>query len=304
MIYYTECITLLCVIVFALYIRQEVGLKKIVRELQIKRKNNSSVVLTTKTYSRSLDQVIQEINDLFAELQVLQITTQQEKSTLDLAIHNITHDIRTPLTIANGYLYQLRHTELMEDTKQIIEKIECNLKKVANRLEILLEYQDLLESNVKPKLTVFNFSRFFTNQLMAYYDSLTQKQFKVSLEIQEDLRIENDEELLSRILQNLFSNILKHGQDELDIRLQKEGKFVQLILLNKTRQPIVNLSNLTARFYSENLSESENSSGLGLYIVQELVTLSHGYLELSAGEDDFQVIVSWQLIQGKHTKIK
>lgn len=304
MIYYAGCITLLCLIVCILYVRQEVGLRKIVRELQIKRRNNSNVVLTTKTYGQSLDQVIQEINELFAELQMLQITTQQEKSTLDLAIHNITHDIRTPLTIANGYLYQLRHTELTEDTKQMIGKIERNLKTVANRLEVLLEYQDLLEDNVKPQLIPLNFSRFFTNQLMAYYDSLTQKKFKVSLEIEEDLWIENDPDLLSRILQNLFSNILKHGQKELGICLQREEKFMRLTLYNKTRQPIVNLTHLTTRFYSENLAESEDSSGLGLYIVQELVTLSHGYLELSAAKDDFQVIVSWPLIQEEHTKIR
>lgn len=302
MIYYTVFITFLCLLVGSLYVRQVLGIKKSAQEIQEKRKNHSNVVLTTKTYSRALNQMIQEINDLFSELQMLQITSQQEKATLDLAIHNITHDIRTPLTIANGYLYQLKRTNLAADATQTLDKIEKNLKTVANRLEVLLEYQDLLENNVKPDLVALNFSQFFKEQLLTYYDSLTQYQFKVTLEIEEDLWIENDLELLERILQNLFSNTLKHGQDDLTIRLHREGKFMQLILRNKTQQPIINLARLTTRFYSENLADSEDSSGLGLFIVQELVTLSQGYLELSAEEEDFQVMLSWPLVQVKNTK--
>ncbi|MDT2835586.1 hypothetical protein P7H50_01495 [Enterococcus durans] len=49
---------------------------------------------------------------------------------------------------------------------------------------------------------------------------------------------------------------------------------MQLILRNKTQQPIINLACLTTRFYSENLADSEDSPGLGLFIIQELVRVS------------------------------
>jgi signal transduction histidine kinase len=299
MSYYTILITILFLIVSILYIRQELGVKKTVQQLQEKRKSNSNVVVTSKSYNRSFEQLIQEINMLFDELQTLRITSQQEKATLDLAIHNITHDIRTPLTIANGYLYQMKRGDLTEDEINLLNQIDKHLKTVANRLEVLLEYQDLLENNIKPELVPLDFSQLFKKQLVNYYDSLVQRQFNVTLEIEEDLWIENDAELLERVLQNIFSNALKHGQAELAIQLQRRGKFAELVLRNKTQQPIVSLDHLTTRFYSENMADSEDSSGLGLFIVQELVTLSHGYLELSTEQNDFQVVLSWPAIQPK-----
>ena len=284
-------------LVSILYLRQQIGLKHLLQSVQEKRETNTNKSLTTKTYSRSFDRIIQEFNRLFLELQALQITSQQEKATLDLAIHNITHDIRTPLTIANGYLYQLKKTKLSEEEAQIIQKIDRNLKTVADRLEVLLEYQNLLENNVKPELVPLDFSQFFKRQLVTYYDSLTKQKFSVKLDITEDLWIENDPELLVRILQNIFSNVLKHGRNTLTIRLQQKGKFAQLSVMNESKQPIRDLERLTTRFYSENLAEIEDSSGLGLFIVQELMTLSHGYLELASEGRKFELTISWPVIE-------
>ncbi|WP_291293172.1 HAMP domain-containing sensor histidine kinase [Enterococcus sp.] len=297
MIYYAVFITFMCLLVSILYLRQQIGLKHLLQSVQEKRETNTNKSLTTKTYSRSFDRIIQEFNRLFLELQALQITSQQEKATLDLAIHNITHDIRTPLTIANGYLYQLKKTKLSEEEAQIIQKIDRNLKTVADRLEVLLEYQNLLENNVKPELVPLDFSQFFKRQLVTYYDSLTKQKFSVKLDITEDLWIENDPELLVRILQNIFSNVLKHGRNTLTIRLQQKGKFAQLSVMNESKQPIRDLERLTTRFYSENLAEIEDSSGLGLFIVQELMTLSHGYLELASEGRKFELTISWPVIE-------
>jgi signal transduction histidine kinase len=297
MIYYAVFVTFMCLLVSILYLRQQIGLKHLLQSVQEKRETNTNKSLTTKTYSRSFDRIIQEFNCLFLELQALQITSQQEKATLDLAIHNITHDIRTPLTIANGYLYQLKKTKLSEEEAQIIQKIDRNLKTVADRLEVLLEYQNLLENNVKPELVPLDFSQFFKRQLVTYYDSLTKQKFSVKLDITEDLWIENDPELLVRILQNIFSNVLKHGRNTLTIRLQQKGKFAQLSVMNESKQPIRDLERLTTRFYSENLAEIEDSSGLGLFIVQELMTLSHGYLELASEGRKFELTISWPVIE-------
>lgn len=297
MIYYAVFVTFMCLLVSILYLRQQIGLKHLLQSVQEKRETNTNKSLTTKTYSRSFDRIIQEFNCLFLELQALQITSQQEKATLDLAIHNITHDIRTPLTIANGYLYQLKKTKLSEEEAQIIQKIDRNLKTVADRLEVLLEYQNLLENNVKPELVPLDFSQFFKRQLVTYYDSLTKQKFSVKLDISEDLWIENDPELLVRILQNIFSNVLKHGRNTLTIRLQQKGKFAQLSVMNESKQPIRDLERLTTRFYSENLAEIEDSSGLGLFIVQELMTLSHGYLELASEGRKFELTISWPVIE-------
>ena len=93
---------------------------------------------------------------------------KREKQTLDMAISNIAHDIRTPLTIASGYTQQLIKSP--EDKAETLQKIAQHLDLVSKRLEALLEYRRLMEGAVKPKLEEVDLSAFITKKTLAYYD--------------------------------------------------------------------------------------------------------------------------------------
>jgi hypothetical protein len=92
-------------------------------------------------------------------------------------------------------------------------------------------------------------------------------------------------------LQNLLGNLLKHGQGQGRISLSVQADQLQIRLDNQMAQPIQQVRYLTKRFYSENLSEVESSSGLGLYISQQVVQLLGGNLLLSSKNLDFSVII-------------
>lgn len=62
---------------------------------------------------------------------------------MDMAISNIAHDIRTPLTVASGYAQQSLRSSREDD--MAMEKISKNLLTVSKRLEALLEYRRLTE---------------------------------------------------------------------------------------------------------------------------------------------------------------
>lgn len=269
------------------------SLKRLRQDIQQKRATQTNLLLTSQKENPELASIIQELNDLFYELQQIQILNQREKQTLDLAIHNITHDIRTPLTIASGYTQQL----LKKEPEQLtLQKIQKNLQTVSQRLEILMEYQNLLEENVQPEFTQLNLSQVLTEEALKYYQTLTDQHFQVTTAIPENIWIENDREILERICQNLFGNVIKHGEDHLSIRLETNQNYAIITLQNQSQQPIENLDQLTTRFYSENMSETEKSSGLGLYITKELVELTKGFLEMTYQEPDFSVKIYWPLI--------
>lgn len=85
----------------------------------------------------------------------------------------------------------------------------------------------------------------------------------MQVELAEGLELETDPEILERIVQNMISNVLKHGRKAASISLKKEGDHCIFTVKNIVQQPIQYLDKLTNRFYSENLSSSEESSGLG-----------------------------------------
>lgn len=266
------------------------ALKKLRQDIQKKRGTQTNLLLTSQKKDLELESVIHELNEVFHELQQIQILNQREKQTLDLAIHNITHDIRTPLTIASGYTQQLIKKEPDQPT---LQKIQKNLKTVSQRLEILMEYQNLLENNVQPDFAPVNLSQVLTEELLKYYQTLTTQQFTVTTDLAENIWIENDREILARIFQNLFGNVIKHGKSALIVRLAADSQQAIITIQNQSRQPIEKLDKLTTRFYSENMSETEKSSGLGLYITKELVELTRGSLTMTYEEPDFSVKISW-----------
>lgn len=278
------------------YLTLRSSLRKLAKEIEEKRISQTNVILTNPEHQVILDPLIHEVNQVFNELQEIRIMSQQEKKTLDLAIHNITHDIRTPLTIASGFTQNL--LKEVPEQQEKLAKIQKNLTTVSQRVEVLLEYQDLLEANVQPQFQQLDLSQIVKENLLHYYSSLTEQNFEAEVDIEEGVLIESDPEILQRIFQNIFSNILKHGEKQLSVKLSSDDKWAYVQIQNQSQQEIKNLNKLTSRFYSENMSETEKSSGLGLYITKELVELTQGYLTMKYQDQQFCLEIAWHLVRG------
>ena len=280
---------LVLVILFALislflaigFIRYHLAVKDVAQQIRRKRQTGSQNRLAPAAHAPSILELTEEAELLFREL---------DKKTLDMAISNIAHDIRTPLTIASGYTQQLLKDDSQE-SQQLI-KIADSLGMVSKRLEALMEYRRLMEGAIRANVQPTDISQLVTQQLFTYYDAFQKAQIDLQVELAEGLELETDPEILERIVQNMISNVLKHGRKAASISLKKEGEHCIFTVKNIVQQPIQYLDKLTNRFYSENLSSSEESSGLGLYITQQLVEILGGDLTMKAEDDWFELRVS------------
>ena len=273
-------------------VRYHLTIRSLTSQIRDKRRTGSQVRLTLRDQSPSLVALTDEVEQLFQEIDKMSFVTQQEKKTLDMAISNIAHDIRTPLTIASGYTQQLLKDADKDQMDQQLQKIADNLSMVSRRLEALMEYRRLMEGAIRPKLQRVDLSQLVTQQLFAYYDAFQRAGIDLEVDLSENLLLETDSDIFDRIVQNMLSNVLKHGQEAASISLKNEGQKVIFQVKNKVRKPILHLDKLTNRFYSENLSSSEESSGLGLYITQQLVEILGGDLTIQAEDDWFELIVA------------
>ena len=273
-------------------VRYHLTIRSLTSQIRDKRRTGSQVRLTLRDQAPSLVALTDEVEQLFQEIDKMSFVTQQEKKTLDMAISNIAHDIRTPLTIASGYTQQLLKDADKDQMDQQLQKIADNLSMVSRRLEALMEYRRLMEGAIRPKLQRVDLSQLVTQQLFAYYDAFQQAEIDLDVDLSENLLLETDSDIFDRIVQNMLSNVLKHGREAASISLKKEGQKVIFQVKNKVQKPILHLDKLTNRFYSENLSSSEESSGLGLYITQQLVEILGGDLTIQAEDDWFELIVA------------
>jgi len=270
---------LINIILLVSLIRYHLAVRDLSRQIEEKIRSGSMKRIGVNFFSKTILRLHNQIENLFQEVEQNQLIMKHEKRTLDMAISNIAHDIRTPLTIASGYTQQLIKNP--EPNPETLNKIAHHLYLVSKRLEALLEYRHLMEGAVKPKLEELDLSTFITKKTLAYYDVFQSSQIVLDFNVEPGLKTTTDEDLLDRILQNLLGNVLKHGKEQARLSLKKGEKGLVLEIYNLVKKPIKNIDNLSNRFYSENMSDTEESSGLGLYITEELVHLLGAEMKLS-----------------------
>ena len=290
MIYILISILLLINIILAIsLIRYHIAIRDLSRQIEEKIRSGSMKRIGVNFFSKTILRLHNQIENLFQEVEQNQLIMKREKRTLDMAISNIAHDIRTPLTIASGYTQQLiKHPDNSSET---LNKIAHHQDLVSKRLEALLEYRHLMEGAVKPKLEEIDLSTFITKKTLAYYDVFQTSHIVLDFNVEPGLRTTTDGDLLDRIIQNLLGNVLKHGKEEARLSLKKEKNKLVLEIDNLVKKPIKNIDNLSNRFYSENLSDTEESSGLGLYITEELVHLLGEEMKLNTDGKWFSVFI-------------
>ena len=270
-------------------IRYHIAIRDLSRQIEEKIRSGSMKRIGVNFFSKTILRLHNQIENLFQEVEQNQLIMKREKRTLDMAISNIAHDIRTPLTIASGYTQQLiKHPDNSSET---LSKIAHHQDLVSKRLEALLEYRHLMEGAVKPKLEEIDLSTFITKKTLAYYDVFQSSQIVLDFNVEPGLKTTTDEDLLDRIIQNLLGNVLKHGKEKARLSLKKEENRLVLQIDNLVKKPIKNIDNLSNRFYSENMSDTEESSGLGLYITEELVHLLGADMKLVADGEWFSVFI-------------
>ena len=270
-------------------IRYHIAIRDLSKQIEEKIRSSSMKRIGVNFFSKTILRLHNQIENLFQEVEQNQLIMKREKHTLDMAISNIAHDIRTPLTIASGYTQQLiKHPDNSSET---LSKIAHHQDLVSKRLEALLEYRHLMEGAVKPKLEELDLSTFITKKTLAYYDVFQSSHIVLDFNVEPGLKTSSDEDLLDRIIQNLLGNVLKHGKGKARLSLKKEENRLVLEIDNLVKKPIKNIDNLSNRFYSENMSDTEESSGLGLYITEELVHLLGADMKLVADGEWFSVFI-------------
>nr|WP_232339138.1 HAMP domain-containing sensor histidine kinase [Bifidobacterium choladohabitans] len=201
---------------------------------------------------------------------------------------DLTHDIKTPLTVARGYAQLLK--EGSADQEQL-GKILNNLQSVDHYLHYLMDFNLIQEKSVSLDLTRVNLSALVQQELFNAFDSLTARSVIVEPRIQNGVEISTDQTMVSRIIQNLIGNWLKYAQDSawVDLHQDEDGR-IHLDFGNEIKGGAVDVDRLMERFQTDDQSRTEiRSTGLGLSIVDSLVDSLGGSMRLESANGIFLV---------------
>lgn len=206
-------------------------------------------------------------------------------------ITNITHDIKTPLTSIINYTDILAKKEEMdEEAKAYIKILGRNSQRMKDLIVDMLEASKAASRNVKVEKNFIEFNELFLQIYGDFDDQFVKKSLELKYNSdEENIYMYTDGNILSRIMQNLLSNINKYA---------REGTNVEVDVCSKGDLTI-KISNISSRKFDEkdliledafvkfDKSRNTNGSGLGLYITKNLVELLGGKFNIHLKDDLF-----------------
>lgn len=134
------------------------------------------------------------------------------------------------------------------------------------------------KSYEKPK-DICNVRQILCDTLFLFYDDLNERGMQVELAIPEEyFELYGNAEDLKRIFMNIMKNIRNHGCLEVSVSMEKVENQTRIVFENRTAEKLpCSLSDVFERFYKGDSARStQDSTGLGLCIVKELVEQMNG----------------------------
>lgn len=225
------------------------------------------------TDNKALQELCAQINRLLVDRQKIKADYRKKEISYKKMLSNISHDIKTPLTVILGYLEMMR---LADGENEELRKVEAKAGQVMELIDRFFTLAKLEAGDMELEIGRINVSELCRESMLGYYDILQGKDFTVELSIPEkDIFAQGEARAVDRILNNLISNAVRYGGDGnyIGLTLRESGEYVYIDITDKGKGIEKAFArNVFDRLYT--LEDSRNrkiqGNGLGLTIAKNL----------------------------------
>ncbi|MFJ8462063.1 sensor histidine kinase [Lysinibacillus xylanilyticus] len=170
-----------------------------------------------------IDQLGSSFNWMIQQLEDSRRREYEEELLRHRLIANLSHDLRTPLTILRGRITRLNKESMSFEGQDSLAEMNHTITRVGDLMDDLLSYT-LLTSGKHPfHPTSTDIVRLVRASVAEWYPAFEEKeiQLDVDLPTEKTFYWEADPKWMTRVLDNLFQNILRHAA---------EGKYTNIVV--------------------------------------------------------------------------
>jgi len=231
---------------------------------------------------------IQDITDrkkIELELEKNIVELKKSNSELDKFVYSVSHDLRAPLSSILGVIEIVEEDTVEVSVVEHLQMIKSSVKKLDGFISDILNYSR--NSRLEIKKEEINFKELLNDitQNLKYMGGNNRK-VDIKINVTQETTIQSDKSRLSILLNNLISNAIRYQNAEI------QNPFVNIkIDISDTETGIIirdngigimkeNTEKIFEMFYR--VSEESIGSGLGLYLVKEIVDKLNGKIEVES----------------------
>ena len=275
---------LLLIILTVKYIRMKKQIRYLTGQINDLADGASEKMLDMSLVDRDLEKLAGAINKHYAKQRYTVVRVVQHEQRLKESIANISHDLRTPLTVLMGHLQLVRKSDLTQEQNR---RVETALHKAERMKELMETFYDLSlidSEQAAPVKERINFSNLILDFLTENAPLLESRNILPDIRLPGcSVFLDTDRIMMERILQNLLSNAVRYCAGDIMISLSEEGNGKVVFCMENTvpAGTKIDTARIFDRFYTGDPSRHGESTGLGLAVVKVLTEKLGG--EIGAG---------------------
>ena len=210
---------------------------------------------------------------------------------------NVSHDLRTPLTMIKGYAEMIRDISI-DDREQCSSDIEVIIKET-DRLTALvneiMEYSELKTNERPEEFICSDLSRIVSGTADSFEALYKPEKIVLDRDIDRNIFIECDSTGIQRALYNLMDNAFRHTDESrrIGVSLKENGDTAVISVTDCGNGiPPEEVPHIWDRYYTSRMRNGKGVSGLGLAIVRQITDLHGGKcrVETEAGKGSTFII--------------
>ncbi|MEG0751020.1 MAG: HAMP domain-containing sensor histidine kinase [Oscillospiraceae bacterium] len=231
-----------------------------------------NVQFSTDSGCREIDELANSLNYATAEL------SQVDRLRSEL-IANISHDLRTPLTMITGYGEIIRDIP-GENTRENIDIIINEAKRLSALVSDVMDLSRYRAETQPLRIAPFSLTDTITQIIGTFSKFTEQEGYSIAFEHEDNLVVDADEVMIGRVIYNLIANSINYTGNDKAVRVRqlREGTFARIEVIDSGDGIAEeDLSHIFERYYRSTAAHVRPAvgTGLGLSIVKSALD-AHG----------------------------
>lgn len=278
----------LCLLAYLLVLRH--SLREAAEELDEKLRTDTNTLISISSGDRAMQSLVTHINRQLQALRRERLRLQTGNDALTVAVTNVSHDLRTPLTAICGYLDLLEQEPQTEAAARYLAVIRERTDAMRALTEELFRYSVLTATADELHTEPVCLNDVLEQSLAGFYGTLSARGITPSVHLPEEKVIRPlDATALRRVFDNILSNAAEYSDGDLAVVLAPDGKVTFSNRASALSR--VEAARLFDRFYT--VDSARGSTGLGLSIAKLLTEKLYGTISADYENETLRICIAF-----------